>query len=139
MITMSKKKKKKVTKIRTKYYRVPEILALAGGGRWSPGEVDEASFRYMRGMKQFVADPDLPMVADILDLENAKPYPRGGATSVSITAVHNNKEQTVMGVAICSMRDPFCYNRGRQIAIGRAVKELEADGEYEIAWEPKKK
>lgn len=53
------------------------------------------------------------------DIIGAKPLSKGGKTVVTVTK--DNK--TTQGVAICNMRDPFCYSNGSKIALGRAIEE----------------
>lgn len=48
--------------------------------------------------------------------------PRGGATRVELL---KNDVSAAVAIATCSLRDNFNYRRGREIALGRCVKQLE--------------
>jgi len=54
--------------------------------------------------------------------------PRGGLTKIEITTP--DQSMTATGISICSNED--CYDRkvGNQIALGRALKELNDRGHY---------
>lgn len=51
------------------------------------------------------------------DVIGAEPLPKGGMTVVTITK--NGK--SYQGVAVCSMKDAFCYSSGSRIALDRAI------------------
>jgi hypothetical protein len=55
-------------------------------------------------------------------LVNAEIFPRGGRTIV--TLVDEWGEAVARGEARCSDLDNFCRRRGREIALGRAMKKL---------------
>lgn len=60
---------------------------------------------------------------------NAYFYPttKGGKTEVTIQVFDEHDDPVIkfVGVANCSMKDNFCYKLGREIALGRATKQLE--------------
>jgi hypothetical protein len=51
-----------------------------------------------------------------------KPSPMGGSTEVVID--HHLLTAPVYGSACCRLDENFCYHRGLQIALGRAIKAL---------------
>lgn len=50
------------------------------------------------------------------------PHPRGGITAVTIA--HEERGIIVQGLARCSERDNYSRKLGRNIALGRALKQL---------------
>ena len=56
-----------------------------------------------------------------------KPSARGGMTIVYICDKPGS-EPLAKGVAICSWSDNYCYKIGYQIALGRAIKQLNNGG-----------
>jgi hypothetical protein len=55
------------------------------------------------------------------------PETKGGKTEVTIQVFdeHNDPVIKFVGVANCSLKDNFCYKLGREIAFGRALKQLD--------------
>lgn len=55
------------------------------------------------------------------------PETKGGKTEVIIQVFdeHGDPLAKFVGVALCSMKDNFCYRIGREIAFGRALKQLD--------------
>ena len=55
------------------------------------------------------------------------PATKGGKTEVTIQVFdeHGDPVTKFVGVANCSLKDNFCYKLGREIATGRAEKQLE--------------
>lgn len=55
------------------------------------------------------------------------PTTKGGKTEVTIQVFdeHNDPVIKFVGVANCSLKDNFCYKLGREVATGRAKKQLE--------------
>lgn len=49
--------------------------------------------------------------------------PRGGSTTIELTTP--DKQQTVIAKSVCSLEDNFNRKMGNEIAIGRALKQLE--------------
>ena len=52
------------------------------------------------------------------------PATRGGKTEVTIQLFDEHGDPVIrfVGIALCSLSDGFCYKRGREIAMGRALK-----------------
>ncbi len=48
---------------------------------------------------------------------------RGGSTTIEVTTP--DKLHTVSGMSVCSLEDNFSRKVGNQIALGRAIKELD--------------
>ena len=95
----------------TRHYRVP--VYLTDKNRGHPTFPDDC-VRYIKnvGFKD-----------DFLQHGKWQPEPTGGAT---IVIVEDTKtKQRTFGIARCSVKDNFCYQRGRDIAIGRAKRKLE--------------
>ena len=93
--------------IQFEYYRIPEDLYLQlskGRPRWIN------LHRYFRG-DGFAVN------------KSYAPLSKGGATSCTITALDNTQKWSA--TAYCSYSDNFCYKIGREIALGRAKKQLE--------------
>ena len=94
-------------KIKFEYYRVPltnELLPAKG----RPNYLETK--RYFRGD----GFPNYPL---------NQPSAKGGITICRFTI--NGKEQATR--AFCSHSDNFCYQIGREIALGRAKKQLEKE------------
>jgi len=90
-------------KKRFEYYRVPSTYRVPNKGR--PSVID--LHRYERG-KGF-----------LMDLFNiGSPRSKGGCTICDLTINGN----TYTARAFCSHSDNFCYRRGRDISLGRAMK-----------------
>ena len=88
-------------RINFEYYRVPRFREVPTKGR----PADCILLRYFRG-EGFQTTP----------AKGARP--KGGATVCNITA--NGKQWSAR--AYCSHSDNFCYKRGRDISLGRALK-----------------
>lgn len=56
------------------------------------------------------------------DQHDFMPHERGGMTTCRVELEDGTE---VVAMATCSMSDPFCYARGRRIALGRAMKDME--------------
>ena len=54
------------------------------------------------------------------------PRARGGKTICYLYKDCGNEGPVGASAAVCSMSDNFCYRTGRDIALGRALKALEA-------------
>lgn len=54
-------------------------------------------------------------------------HEKGGKTEVAIDVFdeHGDPLARFVGVALCSMKDNFCYKLGREIAMGRAFKQFD--------------
>ena len=50
---------------------------------------------------------------------------RGGSTTIEVTTP--DKQRTVVGKAVCSMEDNFNKKMGNSIALGRAIRALDAN------------
>jgi hypothetical protein len=51
-------------------------------------------------------------------------HARGGSTTIELTTP--DKTQTVIGKSVCSLEDNYNRKVGAEIALGRALKQLEA-------------
>lgn len=96
---------KKVNKVVVEHYRIHDLVGSMLNSTGMPPE--KYLLRYCRNEKD----------------ENSRfsPYPKGGATRV-ILVLDDGTE--VKGFALCSMADNFSYKIGRNIALGRANRQL---------------
>ena len=85
------------------------------------GLVERADIRHYRWYPFELGGLEL---LDQVDAPDCRPDPRGGLTVVDIIL---DDGRTYTGTATCSMRDNYNKRIGRAIAIGRALKDMEAD------------
>ena len=93
--------------IRFEYFRIPEVFDTPKKGTPTSRDL----IRYFRG-----DGFEEPYVKDV------SPLSKGGRVYCSIG------EETgigAFGISNCSFSDNFCYKIGREIALGRAKKQLE--------------
>lgn len=57
-------------------------------------------------------------------LTDSKPLARGG--KVALEVIDDQEHVLIRTEAHCSFQDNFCYSLGKKIALGRAMKELNA-------------
>ncbi|MHC4748338.1 MAG: hypothetical protein ACYTFW_00555 [Planctomycetota bacterium] len=103
------------TQIRFTHYRCPNLKErdYAYDKRGEPKEMDLIPYSRKLG---WMIDKDTRF-------EYPAPMPRGGMTVCEVLDADGNL--IVEGRAICSLADNFNYRLGREIALGRAVMQLE--------------
>ena len=94
--------------IQFEYFRIPNKYGLPKKGK----PIKEYLYPYERG-KGFAH----------IYMTQFLPTSKGGRVVCYIA--NNNTWATAAGIADCSYADNFCYKIGREIALGRAKKQLE--------------
>ena len=94
------------------YYRVPRNYRIPHKGKPHPAFL----IRYVRS--EGFLDTDFPPNRDFTRIS---PHSRGGKVCCYIG---NETGCAASGIANCSYADNFCYKIGREIALGRAKKQL---------------
>ena len=98
-----------IDKVKYEYYRIPYALLLNVPEKGRPHS--RCLFPYVRGEGFHATDSRL------------SPRSKGGKVICTITT---KDEEKYIGEAYCSCSDNFCYALGREISLGRAKKQMEA-------------
>jgi hypothetical protein len=104
--------------IRSRYthWRAPEAYREVNQGKPKLGDV----YLYSRSNGWY--DKALRIIDRAAWKKHVRPAARGGATICQI--VDSYGHTVAVGLALCSFSDNFCYETGRTLALGRALRQL---------------